>query len=397
MVEQSPSAGAFERKKTVADAVTEALLPPDRLKPDQSTPQRKWAAKHLRGLMNLFLPSFHADMVTLDEEAIRHDVNHAVAQGFAGTMPMINWTPPGDPRWEQLYRIVIDEAAGRLPVHGVAVAANIQHDRRIIASLERLGVELLLLASPYPSGISETELYDSMAARIKATELPVMLYAALGEGRNFRHLGPAGQPLGVYDRLADLPNVTAVKISQPVTLISTMQLCAQLGDRLSMGPVNLDFLPLLARHFDIGWSGQWNAEAVQTPANQLGNRLLAASAEGRWSALDETARKMQPVLDKFFTIQADVIRNGGHPWAHMRYYSWLGGGNGGLLPTDPHAPQGAVPTLDDATRHALRAAFLESGLAATDTPDEQFPVGRAAWKRGERLKDLGHLPHYTLT
>ena len=49
--------------------------------------------------MNLFLPTFREDGRTLDEDAIRHDVRHAIAQGFSGTLPMINWTLPGDPRW----------------------------------------------------------------------------------------------------------------------------------------------------------------------------------------------------------------------------------------------------------------------------------------------------------
>ena len=51
--------------------------------------------------MNLFLPTFLPDLETLDEEAIRHDVNHAIAQGFSGSMPMINWTLPGDPNWQR--------------------------------------------------------------------------------------------------------------------------------------------------------------------------------------------------------------------------------------------------------------------------------------------------------
>ena len=356
--------------------------------------QRAWAQANLRGLMNLFLPTFREDGRTLDEDAIRHDVRHAIAQGFSGTLPMINWTLPGDPRWSEFHHILIDEAGSDLPVHGIIASGKMESDLRLLGALEELGVKLVLLASTYPAESSADQLHDLMAQRIAATPLPIMLYAATGR-RAFPALGPAGQPFDVYDQIADLENVVGVKISQPVSLTSTMQLCQLLGDRLSMGPVNLDFLPLLARHFDIAWSGQWNAEAVQTPAQPIGNRLLAASTAGDMAQLDTLARQIQPALSHFFALQAPVIRAGGHPWQHNRYYQWLSGGNGGLLPRGSHAPEGAIPVLDANARAAMRAAYRASGLEPTDAPEEQFVVGRAAWARGVRAADLTDLPYYS--
>ena len=360
---------------------------------DVSTAQRKWAAKHLRGLMNLFLPSFLPDLETLDEEAIRQDVNHAIAQGFSGSMPMINWTMPGSANWQRFYEIVLDEAKGRLPIHGVIAGRDPDSDIALLRKLERMGVDLVLLASTYPADVDGSALYDLMAQRITATDLPIMLYAATGR-RAFPALGPAGQPLDIYDRVADLPNVVAVKVSQPVSLTSHMQLCERLGDRLSIGPVNLDFLPALARQWRIEWSGQWNAEAVQTPQAQIGNKMLAASTSGDFAELDRLAIRIEPVLSHFFAVQAPVIRNGAHPWPFNRYYQWLGGGNGGLLPRDPHASPGAIPTLDAKARAAMRAAFEAAGLAPTDDPEEQFVVGRAAWARGTRASDMAAMPYY---
>ncbi len=365
-----------------------------RITPRANSAQRVWARSNLRGLMNLFLPSFIPGTSKLDEDAIRHDVRHAIAQGFSGTMPMINWTLPGTPEWGEFYRIVIDEAGRDLPVHGIIAGRSVESDVKVLSALEDAGTSLVLLASRYPAEVSSNELHDLMANRIEATALPVMLYAATG-GRAFPHLGPAGQPLEVYDQIANIDNVVAVKISQPVSLTSTMQLCQTLGDRLSMGPVNLDFLPLLARHFEIAWSGQWNAEAVQTPDQQIGDRFLEASRTGDSEAIDELARQIEPVLSHFFAVQAPVIRRGAHPWQHNRYYQWLSGGNGGLLPRDPHAPTGAIPTLDAKARAAMRAAFRASGLEPTDAPEEQFIVGRAAWERGVRASDLTDLPYYS--
>lgn len=354
---------------------------------DASTPQRLWARANLRGLMNLLLPSFLSNGQSLDEEAIRHDVRHSAAHGFSGALPMINWTLPPDPRWAEFHRIVLDEARGRLPVHGMVFGSDPDRDIGVIRALEALGVDLILMAPTHDPSISAEDLHDSLRRRIQATDLPIMLYAATAPRRAFAHLGPAGQPLDVYDRLADIGNVVAVKVSQPASLTSTLQIIKRLGDRLSIGPVNLDFAPVLARHHEITWSGQWNAEAIQTPEDQLGNRLLKACAAGDYEAADALAQRLQPVLERFFAIQAPVIQAGGHPWLHNRYYSWLGGGNGGLLPPDPHARPGVIPELDDETRASMRTAFAASGLTPTDTPEEAFAIGRAAWARGQRPQD----------
>ena len=362
---------------------------------DASTQQRRWAHENLKGLLNLFLPTFESDGYTLDEEAIRHDVNHAIAMGFSGTLPLVNWTPQEDPRWEQYHRIILDEARGRIPVHGIVYNSTPEADIALLNRLEALGVDMILLASRYATDISAEDLYASMAQRIQSTDLPIMLYAALNRGRNFPHLGPAGQPLDVFDRVADFGNVTSVKISQPVTLTSTLQMCDRLADRLLMAPVNLDFVPLLSQHYRIQWSGQWNGEAVQTPTEQLGNDLLNACASRDMARINAAAERIQPVHDAFFQLQSEVIRAGAHPWQHNKYYSWLGGGNGGLLPV-PASEADHVPVLDAAARQKIRTAFAAAGLTMTDAPEEQFIVGRAAWARGVRPSDMEHWPRYAV-
>lgn len=342
--------------------------------------------------MNLIQPSFLRDRLGLDEEAIRIDVRAAIAHGFSGTMPMPNWTLPGSVLWDEFHRIVCDEARGRIAVHGVVAGRDPAADAAVMTALERHGAELVLLAPSLPRGADAAALYDLLAARAQATELPVMLYAATGR-RAFPEIGPEGQPIDVYNRLADLPNVVAVKVSQTVSASATAQLCERLGDRLSIGLVNLSHLPDLARDHRITWSGQWNAEAIQTPGDRLGIGLLEASANGDFARLDALARRLHPVLTRFFRVQAPVLAKGAHPWPHNRYYQWLAGGNGGLLPVDPHAPAGAIPVLDAAGRNAMRNAFAAAGLSTVDAEDDAvFIVGRAAWARGERPNPAS-LPH----
>jgi 4-hydroxy-tetrahydrodipicolinate synthase len=189
--------------------------------------------------------------------------------------------------------------------------------------------------------------------------------------------------------------VVGVKVSHPVPLTVHWQLCDRIADRVLVAPVNLDFVPVLGRQFTIQWSGQWNAEAVQTPASKYGVELLAATAAKDVGRAVEISNRMYPVLDLFFQIQVPSIASGGHPWQHNKYYSWLGGGNGGLLPLDERTPEDQLPTLDGSTRQRMRDAFAAAGLTATDAPDEQFIVGRAAWGRGVRPKDVAGLPKFS--
>ena len=363
---------------------------------DTSSPQRQWAVREMQGLANLFMPSFQADMETLDPDGIRLDVRAAKAQGFFGTLPLTNWTPPGSARWELYQSTILDEAGDDFQVHGVTYNLDADDDIALIRKLEGMGVKALLLATKYPDDISAEDLYQAYKKRVEATELPIILYAALGSGRAFPHLGPAGQPLEVFDRLADHPNVVAVKVSQPISLTSTVQICQTVADRVMVAPVNLDFYPLLSRHYHMQWSGQWNGEAIQAPDNQIGNQFLAACAERDFNKIDAMAEVIQPVHDYFFRLQSDVIRIGAHPWQHNKYFAWLGGANGGLMPDDPRAPEGSVPTLTADERLAIRELFTQTGLAPTDAPDEQFIVGRAAWERGVRPSDLAVMPQFEL-
>ncbi len=360
--------------------------------PDTSTPQRAHAAKALTGMANLMFPSFKPDLETLDDEGLAQDVTAAMDQGFCATMPMINWTLPGTPSWQTYLSAIMSAAKGRHAIHGVIGSSTAEADIAQLRALEKLGVDMVLLAPRFPADIEADALYAALAERVQATELPIILYAANNAGRYFPHLGPSGLPIDVFDRLADLPNVVSVKVSQPISLTSHRRLAEVLGDRLLIAPVNLDFVPLLARHHHIQWSGQWNAEAVQTPDHQLANKLLNAAAAGDIAAMDEAAAKIQALHEAFFDLQSSVVAAGAHPYQHNKYFSWLGGGNGGLVPIEGHAD--AVPVLTKSEREAIRARFIESGLTPTSAAEESFPVGRAAFARGRRIGDLAATPKY---
>jgi 4-hydroxy-tetrahydrodipicolinate synthase len=75
----------------------------------------------------------------------------------------------------------------------------------------------------------------------------------------------------------------------------------------------------------------------------------------------------------------------------MKYYQWVMGGNGGLLPLDGREK---VPVLDAAARRLIRDTCRQAGIQV-DRPEEEFMVGRVAYAKGVRPSNLASKPLYT--
>ncbi|MFW9874019.1 MAG: hypothetical protein ACFFG0_13005 [Candidatus Thorarchaeota archaeon] len=234
---------------------------------------------------------------------------------------------------------------------------------------------------------SEEEIFQIYLERIQATELPIILYG------DFETYQKSSIPVRVFDRLAELSNVVAIKLTQPMNLTAAFHVCEKLSDRLLMGPVNLDFVPLLAKYYPIQWSGQWNVESVQTPEKPYAVDFLKAIDAKEYDKAMEIYRALGPALIAFYRLQTPLIVKGGHPWSHMKYFQWCSGGNGGLI-RDTYAPIDQVPILDEAGRNLIKETYKKVGIIPVDVPDDEFLVGKAAYARGVRASDMSQTPAY---
>jgi hypothetical protein len=74
---------------------------------------KKWARQYLKGLEAVIFPSFTPDLQNLDEEGIRYDVNHLVANGFTYAMvaPEVCGLTPRGPE-EEFYVGRVNYAKG---------------------------------------------------------------------------------------------------------------------------------------------------------------------------------------------------------------------------------------------------------------------------------------------
>jgi 4-hydroxy-tetrahydrodipicolinate synthase len=348
--------------------------------------RKQWAREHLRGLGSLVMPSFSADFTRLDEEGVRHDVRHRIRQGFCSTM--VSATGANAEQRRRMMEIVRDEAQGRMLISVIVGGAP----DAAIASLQnaaKLGCTHALVTFPdtlRPD--TEEQVYAHYRTVIEASSLPMLLYGS--PVASLRRFHPSGIPINVFDRLADHPNVVGMKLTHSMPAGLAFELCERLSNRLLMGPVNLDLFPILGRHYpNIQWSSQWISDAVQSPEKPYGVELLDLVRQRRMDQAMTVYWQMQPLIQLVYDVQASLLP--AHPWQHMKYYQWVMGGNGGLLPLDGREK---VPVLDAAARRRIRDTCRQVGITV-DRPDEEFMVGRVAYAKGVRPSELASNPLYT--
>jgi len=75
---------------------------------------KKWSKKNLKGLEVPIFPSFTPDLQELDEEGIRYDVNHIIANGFTSALVAPEACGMTFEERKKMVEIVVNEARGRI-------------------------------------------------------------------------------------------------------------------------------------------------------------------------------------------------------------------------------------------------------------------------------------------
>jgi 4-hydroxy-tetrahydrodipicolinate synthase len=290
---------------------------------------------------------------------------------------------------KRFLEVISDEARNKILVTNTMGGSTFDERVAAFKHAESIGVSQTLIALDSAKK-TEDEIYSDAKALIDATNLGVVVYA--NPSRQFVHLHPSGLPMNVFDRLAALPNVIAVKLTQVINLAAAFQLAERIADRVHIGVVNLEAAPLFAK-YNLQWSGQWAVDAVQSPEKQFAVEFLDLLGRHRMNEAMKVYWTMEPACTAFYELQAPTLKVGGHPWAHIKYYQWMTGGNGGLL-RDLHQREDQVPSLDSSGRKRIRDVFTRIGVKTVDLPDEAFLVGNGAYSDGVRARDLVVMPHY---
>jgi 4-hydroxy-tetrahydrodipicolinate synthase len=350
--------------------------------------RKEWGREYLRGMGNALMPSFTPDFQSLDEEGIRQDVRQSIKHGF--TSCTVSAVGANAKQRVRMMEIVREESRGKIET-AVIVGGTADAAIESITEAQKMGCSHALVT--YPANANpqtEDEVYAHFRKVIDSTSMGILLYGS--PENSLRRFHPSGIPLNVYDRLADHPSVIGMKLTHPMSAGTAFEICERLSDRLVMGPVNLDLLPVLAKNYkNVQWSGQWIVEAVQSPEKPFAVELMDLASKRRMTEAMKVYWQMQPLIQAIYDLQAPLLLHGSHPWAHMKYQQWAVGGNGGLLPLKP-GPY--LPVLDPAGRQLIRENYKKAGITPVDRPEEEFLVGKVAYSKGVRASSLSDRPLY---
>lgn len=353
-----------------------------------STFNNQWAKQSLRGGESFILPTLQPDLKTLDEDGIRNDVRHAIAQGFCSIMPL---TLGINQKTDILMREVIaDEAKDKINIVGIIRPGQWQDKKDSIRLMEKQQVSHVLMYFN-PDLKSQDKMLQQMSEVIDNTNLGIILYAK--PSVKITNLDPTGIPLDAFDQLANRDSVIGIKFTQELRPATSYAVAERLGDRLLLGVVDLELMLMLAAKYPMQWTGQWGIDCLQSPQTPWVNQFLALLREGKNKEAYNLYWQYESIATSFYQLQAPSLRIGGHPWLHIKYMKWLTGGNGGLL-ADLNESTEYVPHLDAASRKACRDSFAKVGIKTVELPDEAFVVGNAGYEKGIRAKDLTALPQY---
>ncbi|MFN3388618.1 MAG: dihydrodipicolinate synthase family protein [Allosphingosinicella sp.] len=332
--------------------------------------RKAWAREHFRGIENVLLPSFNADLSELDEEGIRLDVRQSKRHGFFGSLCSVETglTPAEKVRFVE---IACDEAGDD---YGIAVSLagdTLEQDRELLQAAEKAGATHGLLSFPQAFvPRSQDDIYEYGKALADSTDMGIYLFVSDKFG--FHRFHPSGVPFDAYEKLADLPNVVAMKVGgMDAGMIYTC--FERFSDRLLVTSVNIGLIPLLRKSYDVRWTGAWTAEALQSPEHPHAVRMMDLLLEGKTEEAMQCYWRMAPALGSMMKIMAPLIPTGTYHWPLLKYQQWLSGGNGGL-------------TRQPAMRVFQRdLAVIRGGLAAVGVqcpdPDEDFFLGRSVIAR----------------
>jgi hypothetical protein len=344
--------------------------------------RKDWARERFLGAESSLLPSFKPGSFELDEEGIRHDVRTAIRHGFFSVFAAGVGLRGADER-RRFLEIAVDEAGERLLVStGAGGGGSLEASIASLQQAEGLGCSHVMYSLPADPDLSEEGIYEYARRAIEATDLGIVLYIQSGE--RYKRFHPGNVPLRIMRRLAELPNVVGAKVTQVLDPVSSFECADQLGDKLMLGPVNLELIPLIAKICPIQYTAMWQVEACQAPEKPYVVDYLKLIAQDR---LDEAVAlywQFAPLVNLFWEEQAPILKRGGHPWVHLKYHQWCVGGNGGLFPEPEESRREHFAALTAADRRRIRDTYRSAGITPRE-PDAEFVSGRVNYKSGMQL------------
>ncbi len=222
----------------------------------------------------------------LDEAAVRRltrrqidgGIHFLVPCGTTGESPTLS-----DTERQRVVEIVVDEAAGRIPVLAGAGGYNTREVIGLAREMERVGASGLLSVAPYYNKPSPEGVYQHFRAIAESTALPVIVYNVPGRtGCNI--------DVATLVRLAAIPNIVGVKEAS-ANMTQMCEICrASPSDFTVLSGDDAFTLPLMA----VGGRGVISVAANEAPAEMA--QMVEAAERGDFKAARALHTRLLPLM-----------------------------------------------------------------------------------------------------
>ncbi len=232
----------------------------------------------------------------LDEAALRRLVRRQIDGGVhflspcgtTGEAPTLN-----EAERLRVVQIVVEEAAGAVPVLAGAGGYNTQEVIALVREFEKAGATGILSVTPYYNKPTQEGLYQHYLAIANSTALPIVVYNVPGRtGTNIE--------VPTLQRLAGIPTIVGVKEASG----NMAQMCdiftAVPDDFIVVSGDDSLALPLMA----VGGRGVISVASNEAPAAMA--RMVEAAERGDFASARTLHRRLMPLMQVNF-VEANPI------------------------------------------------------------------------------------------
>ena len=222
----------------------------------------------------------------LDEAAVRRltrrqidgGIHFLAPCGTTGESPTLS-----DTEQQRVVEIVVDEAAGRIPVLAGAGGYDTREVIGLAREMERVGASGLLSVAPYYNKPSPEGIYQHFRAIAESTALPVIVYNVPGRtGCNI--------DVATLVRLAAIPNIVGVKEAS-ANMTQMCEICrAAPSDFTVLSGDDAFTLPLMA----VGGKGVISVAANEAPTEMA--QMVEAAERGDFKAARALHTRLLPLM-----------------------------------------------------------------------------------------------------
>lgn len=239
------------------------------------------------GAWTALVTPFRGD--TVDERALREIVEHQIAQGIHGLIPAGTTGESvclSHAEYENVLRITVEQAKGRVPVVAGAGTASTRHTLELIAAAKVAKCDGVLIVSPYYNRPTQEGLYQHFKAAA-GVGLPVMVYNIPGRcGVDIA--------LATFDRLAEIPQIVSVKEATG-NVVRSADMLHRFGDRFTIlsGDDGIT-LPILS----LGGHGVVSVASNVAPYEV--SELVRLYRSGHTNDARKLAERLRPLFEVLF-------------------------------------------------------------------------------------------------